>query len=202
MTKQHTSKNLLAGLLLTAGCVSATVVQAALEDRGGGLIYDTDLKIEWLADANYADTSDYNTDGRMNWHAANTWAANLNYGRFDDWRLPTTNEMNHLFYLELDGSNGTPIGTIHNNTNYNLFTNIQATQFSSDGYYWSSSSVDANNALTFAFKNGSESAQDKTIGYYGWAVHPSVVPEPEAYVMLLAGLGLVGLVARRRKLIS
>src|SRR4051812_8145890 len=100
----------------------------------------------------------------MNWHAANTWAANLNYAGSDNWRLPTTAEMSHLFYFELDGSNGFSIDAIHNNTNYSLFSNIQATQFSSYGYYWSSTSVDANNALSFAFKNGNESALDKTVG--------------------------------------
>jgi len=32
---------------------------AILTDRGGGLIYDDDLNITWLQDANYADTSGY-----------------------------------------------------------------------------------------------------------------------------------------------
>ena len=45
------------------------IANAALVDRGGGLIYDTDLNITWLADANYAYTSGYDTqdatDGLM-----------------------------------------------------------------------------------------------------------------------------------------
>jgi len=62
---------------------------ATLWDRGGGLIYDDDLNITWLQDANYAKTSGY-YDGVMNWSQATTWAANLVYGGYSDWRLPTT----------------------------------------------------------------------------------------------------------------
>jgi len=35
-------------------------------------------------------------------------------------------------------------------------------------------------------------------GSYGGTIQAGVVPEPETYAMLLAGLGLVGLIARRR----
>ncbi|TVO57628.1 MULTISPECIES: FxDxF family PEP-CTERM protein [Denitromonas] len=37
-----------------------------------------------------------------------------------------------------------------------------------------------------------------TGGVYSWAASVSPVPEPEQYGMLLAGLGLIGLIARRR----
>ncbi len=60
---------------------------AALFDRTGGLIYDDVLDITWLADANFAKTSMYDPDGLMNWANANTWAANLNYGGYNNWRL-------------------------------------------------------------------------------------------------------------------
>ncbi len=62
---------------------------AALVDRGGGMIYDTTRDITWLADMNYAQSSGYDADGRMTWDTAVQWAANLVYGGFDDWRLPT-----------------------------------------------------------------------------------------------------------------
>lgn len=65
--------------------------QAALIDRGGGLIYDTTRNITWLADMNYAKTSGFDADGLMNWSTATAWADNLVYGGYSDWRLPTLN---------------------------------------------------------------------------------------------------------------
>jgi len=82
----------------------------ALYDRGNGLIYDDILNITWLQDANYPFTSGYaaanavgsrnstsaniQTDGAMGWDAAKTWAAQLVYGGYDDWRLASANLMN------------------------------------------------------------------------------------------------------------
>jgi len=63
--------------------------QATLIDRGGGLIYDSDQNLTWLQDANYAQTSGFDSDGRMNWDTSMAWAAGLSYGGYDDWRLPT-----------------------------------------------------------------------------------------------------------------
>lgn len=76
---------------LAAGALGA---QAALINRGGGMIYDTELNITWLQDWNYARTSGYtgtgvNADGNMTWNAGNQWAENLVYSGFSDWRLPT-----------------------------------------------------------------------------------------------------------------
>ncbi len=78
---------------------STGTAQAALVDRGGGMIYDTTLDITWLADWNYAQTSGYppaNQNsllptyplGAMNWSFANAWVNDLVYGGFSDWRLP------------------------------------------------------------------------------------------------------------------
>ena len=75
---------LLTGIALSGGA------QAMLIDRGRGLIYDNVLNITWLSDANYAKTSGVDADGLMNWTAASAWAANLVYGGYSDWRLPTT----------------------------------------------------------------------------------------------------------------
>jgi hypothetical protein len=36
----------------------------------GTLIYDSDLNITWLADANYSQTSGYHSTGNMNWYDA------------------------------------------------------------------------------------------------------------------------------------
>lgn len=73
---------------------------AALHDRGSGLIYDDVLNVTWLQDANYsvtqnrANSNQGDVNGIMNWFDANTWVANLNYVdtvrniTWDDWRLP------------------------------------------------------------------------------------------------------------------
>lgn len=63
---------------------------AALYDRGGGMIYDSTLDITWLQDANYAKTSGYSANGEMSYAEAQTWASNLVYGGYADWRLPST----------------------------------------------------------------------------------------------------------------
>ncbi len=58
---------------------ASSSANAALVDRGGGLIYDTILNVTLLQDANYAMTSGASTDGRMTWSEAVAWAANFSY---------------------------------------------------------------------------------------------------------------------------
>lgn len=52
------------------------------------MIYDSDQNITWLQDANYSKTSGYDIDGMMNWDEAFVWVRNLDYGGYNDWRLP------------------------------------------------------------------------------------------------------------------
>jgi len=66
-----------------------SVADAELIDRGGGLIYDTDIDVTWLQDANYAKTSGYDEDGKMDVYDATKWVADLNYEGYDDWQFPT-----------------------------------------------------------------------------------------------------------------
>jgi hypothetical protein len=86
---------------------------AALHDRGGGLIYDDVLNLTWLQDANFAMTSGYDADGRMNWEGAVAWANGLNFYdavrgvTYSDWRLPSVSPVNGEFInlnLAYDGS--------------------------------------------------------------------------------------------------
>ena len=86
---------------------------ALLWDRGGGLIYDDVLDVTWLQDANYAMTSGYDADGRMNWWDATSWVGNLQYYdsvrdvSWDDWRLPNASPVNGIAYTydhSFDGS--------------------------------------------------------------------------------------------------
>ncbi|MEO6561477.1 MAG: DUF1566 domain-containing protein [Nitrosospira sp.] len=198
MNKQFTSRKLLAGLMLAAGFVCAPIAQAALGDLGNGVIKDTDLGIVWLADANNSKTSGYNTNGIMNWTAANTWVDQLNIGGHSDWHLPTTSEFSHLFSTELDGVTGQDIYATHNNANFALFSNIQSHYYSNHDLYWTSTPTgDVDKHSLFGFYGGQDFTGNKDTGHYAMAI--SSVPEPETYALLLAGLGLVGFIARRRK---
>ena len=231
--------------LLATGLALSLVThaaQAALIDRSNGMIYDDDLDITWLADANYfktqydadnsilntltgqtvADsygphsttTADFNTsDGRMTWWGAQAWAANLSYGGYDDWRLPTVttsclalnctsgSELGHLFYSELGGSAASSIVTNHD-ADYALFSNIQ------NYSYWSGSEYAPNldYAWFFGTDYGRQVANGKGNQFYGWAVRSgdvaapasnNTVPEPGTLALL--GLSAFGLRRAHRR---
>lgn len=67
----------------------ASFAQAIFIDAGGGMVYDTELDVTWLKDANYAMTSGYDADGLMNWNDSVAWASSLTVGGVNGWRLPT-----------------------------------------------------------------------------------------------------------------
>ncbi len=197
--------------------------QAALVDRGGGMIYDTTRNITWLADMNYAKTSGHtgagvNTNGTMNWDAAVAWADNLVYGGFSDWRLPTLNpadttcsigydctgsELSGLFVTDLGNkafqSVLNPVDdTVEQIANLALFSNVQSTG------YWSGLEFAPNPDFAWAFLTfqGSQSVLAKNNGLFAVAVRPgdvvSEVPEPQTLALMLLALGATAVVRRKR----
>lgn len=194
------------GLLPTAN--------AALEVRlGGKAVYDTDLNITWLANANAAANSSF--DGGMFWEDAMAWVALFDVGGITGWRLPSTDpvclgdncntsEMGHLFYNELGGKAQSSILT-SGDPDLVLFSNIN-TQSSS--YYWSSTRTDFQNqyAIAFSFEIGHQGVSLPHFGnqYFMWPVHDgdvaTLIPEPQTYAMLLVGLlAIFGFVRLRPK---
>ena len=94
-------------LLLLAGMGLASTAEAELLDRAFA-VYDTVSHLSWLKDANYAQTSGYVADGRMDWNNANGWATGLTVGGFTGWRLPTTLQLDATCSGSFDA--GSPYG--------------------------------------------------------------------------------------------
>lgn len=223
MTIKHTK---LAAWLLGLGVLVSAPTQAALLDRGAGMIYDTDLNISWLKDANYAKTSGYDSDGLMSWNAANTWASNLVYGGYSDWRLPTTtdlgatgcdyafsstdcgfnvatnsSELAHLFFVELGNQStydptGAYRGPISGLVNRGPFQNVQRDTYWSEAF----APLTANYAWEFNTTFGLQYVIEQYYEFHAWAVRDgdiATVPEPAG--VLLFGLSLAVLVATRHQ---
>lgn len=82
-------------------------------------LYDTDLNITWLRDANASETAG-NTDdpagsgfgGHMSWYAAINWANTLSVGGFSGWRLPTAPQSDPTCSSRYNGP-FSPLGTLY-----------------------------------------------------------------------------------------
>jgi hypothetical protein len=228
---------------VVVGVIALTLgnAQAALFDRGGGLLYDDVLNVTWLADANYAKTSGYDADGVMTWAAANTWAANLTFHDsvrnvdYSDWRLAANtpvganwnynyaingstdvgfnitsphSELSYMYYVNLglkSVATSAKYG-VHGNGTQGGQANIGPVHNLQSGVYWSGTDyapTPANYAWRFDTGGGYQGGGVESNGYFAWAVRPgdvaAPIPEPETYAMMFAGLGLLGVAARRRK---
>ncbi len=92
-------RQILSCALATMGALMVNTAQAQLFNRGGGLIYDSVQNVTWLADANYAKTSGFDSDGAMNWQDATAWTEGLVYHdtvrnvSYDNWRLPSIHDL-------------------------------------------------------------------------------------------------------------
>lgn len=119
------------------------------------------------------------------------------------------NEMAHLYYVTLGNpGNYTPTGTYigcADDSNHTCFDNTGPFVNFADGGFWSGTEYQPDiQSWTFVFRYGSTFAALETTQLSAVAVSPgdvgnvAAVPEAETYALLLAGLGLVGFVARRR----
>ena len=207
----------LKALAAAAAMVAVSgAAQAALVDRGGGMIYDTTRNITWL--------KNMNVNGLMTWSNANAWAANLVHGGFSDWRLPTLNpadasctggfgvgvgynctggELSGLFVTDLGYNNNgsgliTSDDTAEQIANLALFSNVQSFD------YWSGTDYAPypDFAWYFLTDEGNQFYFNEIFAKYAVAVRPgdvaASVPEPQTLALALLALGAT-VVARKRR---
>lgn len=167
------------------------------------------------------------TSGAMSWITSHLMvntliiSDNFNHISYDNWRLPsalnqdgtgtctgsncTGSEMGHLFYTELGGVAGQSIHTTHN-ANYSFFSNIMPSGPDlRPSHYWMTilGGPEGGGGAFNMYTGHQEGRYCCDNLFYVWAVSDgdvgiAAIPEPETYAMMLAGLALVGVAARRR----
>ncbi len=124
-------------------------------DSTGSNVYDSLTELMWTKNANDAD--------EKNWINAIAYCEALDYGGFDDWRMPNRNELASLIdYSQINPA--IPLG--------HPFTNVQ------NQNYWTGSTYakDTEKAWFVSFMNGRLYYFGKGNNLHTWAVRNSVIP--------------------------
>lgn len=224
---------LAAAIMLTA----TSTTQAALSSALNGLVInDSDLNVTWLANANLAATNTFGisgigTGGAMTWITAQNWIGAMNaanYLGFNDWRLPTTLNMDtscsSKYYGAASNTSAPPTlaywgyncaGSEMGHLFYNELGGMAGSDIATTNnanyslfnniklnHYWSGTEYAPNTsgAWEFFFINGSQDYKLKGLNYYALAVRSGQVTSvPIPSAAWLLGSGLLGLASIRHK---
>lgn len=164
-------------------------------------------------------SNDFSSSGTTTWFGAMAFINYLNstkYAGSNQWRLPLAvtqnnedntpsngsaagNELSEMYYQEL-GSKGYYDANGNVQPDYGIKNTATFDNEQSSDYWFGTEYVKTGyDALSFG--SGYQNDMFKTHQAYAWAVSPgqiAAVPEPESVAMLLAGIGLLGGVMRRR----
>jgi hypothetical protein len=188
-------------------------VQDGFDSDGQMTWYDA---ISWVGSLNYYDSVRNRWIGGWRLPQANpingiTHVDVLSYDGTADWGYNITSsnsELAHLFYVTLGNPgyydvDGDPTGCFVSgyNTCQKNGGPFAMPVLHSD--YWTETQYDSDTTLVwgFFFGNGFQDHNSKNNDYRAWAVHDgdvASIPEPNAWSMLIAGLGMVWAAARRR----
>lgn len=198
MTKNHYS-------ILIAGILSATIpmsVNAALEQRlGGKAYYDTETNLTWTTDAS--------PNGYKTYFDQINFAENLAIDGVTGWQMPTSREL-----LDFIGQLQTCLTPDFCTFPPEPFHHISSSYFLKDGYYHSVNfKHNIEIEITLIYRPYSNDYVSVDLSWFtgderpaaplasSWPVYHgdvALIPEPSAYAMLLAGLGLMAF--RRNRL--
>lgn len=191
VVKNHNRCLRLQILLATAFTLSiSTSATAALVDRGGGLIYDTNLNITWLQNANYLGATP-TFDGAWNWAQNLSYYDSLRNVTWDSWRLPKGEELSAMYWG--NGISASSPGP---------FINLQPAPY----WGWDYEQPIPNSpiySLTLNMSDGDGGPIAPDYAFYAWAVRygdvgAAPVPVPAAVWLFFSGLiGLFGIIRER-----
>lgn len=124
----------------------------------------------------------------------------------------TANELAYMNFINLGNIAGYDINGIHypagwglNNSSFVDGSNGNTVGFLSvyPGSYWQNAEYDGARGMFFDVGQGAEGVEPKRMEFYAWAVRDgdiavSSVPAPSAFILMLTGLGVLGLIKRFR----
>jgi len=218
-----------AGLLITGDSEFAEAALLSRDLNGTPVVYDTDLGITWMANANLAVSNQFGVTsgiiltgsaaGQMTWNTAQSWIAGMNaanYLGYNDWRLPITlpgdincssSQTNSIGY----GCTGSEMGhlfyselggTAGNNITTSGDPDLAKFQNIWPSYYWSTDYTPTSasgDAYAFNFNAGDQVASGKTATNNVWAVRTGDVLVPLPATVWLFGTGLFGMLGWARR---